>query len=68
MMYDKSRKCWIVELSDKHYDLHCGESFELIIGSYCIPCRLELGTSCWYIILENVVLNLRTRETYIVNV
>jgi hypothetical protein len=50
MMYDPIQNRWIVGLNGRTYGLHCGESFELIIGSNKIPCRLELDDQ-WYIII-----------------
>jgi hypothetical protein len=67
MIYDHDNDRWIVETGDTVYGLHCGEGFELIIGSHRIPCRLELGVE-WYIIMENVSLILRTRDTYKVTI
>jgi hypothetical protein len=68
MIYDTDRECWVVELNDKYYNLHCGESFELIVGSSRIPCRIELGINSWYIVLDDVSLNLRTQVMYTVNI
>jgi hypothetical protein len=44
MRYDQIRDQWCVDLRGKEYGLHCGESFELCIGSKAIPCSLELAS------------------------
>jgi hypothetical protein len=67
MMYDPCRDRWIVKLNGTIYGVHCGESFELVIGSHNISCRLELDDQ-WYIIMQDVRLNLRAHDSYIVNI
>jgi len=67
MIYEHDDNRWIVETDDAVYGLHCGEKLELIIGSHRIPCRLELSTE-WYVIMEDVSLVLRTRDTYSVTI
>jgi hypothetical protein len=67
MMYDHIQDRWIVELNDCPYGLHCGECFELIIGLNNLSCRLERDSQ-WYIMMEDVRLNLRAHDTYKVNI
>lgn len=63
MFYDDRHDRWMVYLNNRPYGLHCGEYFELVIGANKFPCRLELG-SHWFVMMQDVRLNLRTRETY----
>lgn len=67
MRYDQNQDQWYVNLSGKEYGLHCGESFELYIGRKAIPCQLELAKK-WYIIIENIRLDLREDDEYLVRV
>lgn len=63
MSFDDQHDCWTIELNDRRYPLHCGECFELILGTSKVPCRLELDEE-WYLIMEEIRLNLRERDTY----
>ncbi|GAB3797671.1 DUF5348 domain-containing protein [Virgibacillus kimchii] len=68
MTYEYNRDAWVVELNGYHYTLFCGESFELIVGQYKIPSRLELGLD-WYIIMEeDVRFDLRIGNVYHINI
>ena len=63
MTYNQEQDRWIVSLDGQLYGLHCGESFNILIGPQCIECRLELGRD-WYIIAENARFNLRIQDRY----
>jgi hypothetical protein len=63
MIYDHEQNRWTIDLEDCPYGLHCGESLTLVIGSIQIPCRIELGSE-WFIVSENVRLDLRKQDTY----
>lgn len=63
MFYDQTQNRWAIERKGRLYGLRCGECFELVIGSHSLPCRLELD-SHWFVIVNNVRLNLRTQDTY----
>lgn len=67
MYYDPIQERWLVELGGRDYGLHCGECFELIIGTLSIPCRLERDSD-WYIIMKDARMSLRKQETYKINV
>jgi hypothetical protein len=63
MRYDEEHGRWTARLGGRDYGMHCGECFELMIGQNMIPCRLEMDQH-WYVIIEDVRLNLRTRDSY----
>jgi hypothetical protein len=63
--YDASRDVWCLKQDSRLYSLHCGECFDLAIGSAWFPSRLELDTN-WYVILKGTKLTLHTRTTYTV--
>lgn len=66
MRYDDAQEQWCIDIKGKEYSLHCGESFELFIGSKPIPCCLELASK-WYIIMGNTRFDLREGDQYMVN-
>mgnify|MGYP001409542328 CR=1 FL=1 len=63
MVYDDDLERWMIDLDGRYYGLHCGECFELVIGIMKIPCRLELDSQ-WYVMMQEVRLNLRPKDTY----
>lgn len=65
IIYDKTHGRWVVDLGGRSYGLHCGECFELIIGSLQVPCRLELDSE-WYVIIRDRRFNLRPRDAYMI--
>lgn len=65
MNYDLDQEQWFVELQERDYALHCGESFQLFIGSKPIPCRLELAKK-WYVVMDNANFDLRENEQYMI--
>jgi hypothetical protein len=67
MIYDLIQERWVVELNGRHCGLHCGEVFELNLQRQTMPCRLEMDDE-WYIILKGARMNLRTHETYKINI
>ncbi len=67
MVYDEAWDRWSVDLGGRFYSLHCGECFDLIIGAYQMPCRLGMDDD-WLIIMKGVRMNLRTQDTYKVNI
>ncbi|MDC3418738.1 DUF5348 domain-containing protein [Aquibacillus salsiterrae] len=66
MRYDQGRDQWFVNLDGREYVLHCGESFELYIGSNALLCQLELASK-WYVIMGNTRFDLREHDQYMVN-
>ena len=58
MTYDHEQDRWMVDTGDYCYELHCGEVFDLLIGSTGIPCRIEYDHQ-WYVIMP--VKEIRTR-------
>lgn len=63
MIYDDVQNRWLVDLNNRFYGLHCGECFDLVIGNDRIPCRLELDRD-WFVIIQDVRMNLRTQDSY----
>ncbi|AEF93203.1 hypothetical protein Desca_0653 [Desulfotomaculum nigrificans CO-1-SRB] len=63
MRYDSQQDRWVVVLGNREYGLHCGEYFQLLVGKTNIACRLELDSE-WYVIMQDVRLNLKIQETY----
>lgn len=64
MFFDEQHARWTVLLNGRPYGLHCGETFELILGNNNILCRLELDN--WFVIIQDVRFNLRTQNTYMI--
>lgn len=50
-------------MGTRDYGLHCGETFELLLGRTRFPCRLEMADS-WYVVIADTTLALRPKETY----
>lgn len=67
MFYNQAEDRWLVDRRGRLYGLHCGESFDLVIGDDQIPCRLELDRH-WYVIMQEVRMNLRPQDIYKVNI
>lgn len=67
MFYEPAQDRWIVEMDGRHYGLHCGEIFELNLGSLKVPCRLELDDE-WYIVIRDTRMNLHLQEIYTINI
>ena len=67
LCFDREQDQWCVELGNRSYPLHCGESFLLFIGKTAYPCRLELDTS-WYVILPETQFTLHTSTVYTVSI
>ncbi|GAA0336229.1 hypothetical protein GCM10008967_28270 [Bacillus carboniphilus] len=70
MKYHKELECWFFKQGENEFMMNCGEWFNLRIGEeQGIPCRLELAKQ-WYVVMgpKGVKLNLRTNETYKVEV
>lgn len=65
MNYDQEQEQWLVELQERDYALHCGESFQLFIGKKPISCRLELADK-WYVIIGSTSFDLRENEQYMI--
>jgi len=63
MRYDSQQDRWVVVLGNREYGLYCGEYFQLLVGNTNIACRLELDSE-WYVIMQDVRLNLKIQETY----
>lgn len=63
--YDADRDVWCVNQETRPYALHCGECFDIAVGTAWLPCRLELDTS-WYIILAETKFTLHPRTAYTV--
>lgn len=63
--YNADRDVWCISHDAHPYALHCGECFDLAVGSSWIPCRLELDTN-WYVILAGTKLTLHNRTAYTV--
>ena len=63
MYYDQRLEQWMVELRERAYPLHCGESFDLYIGKTPIPCQLELSDK-WYVMMNDVSFYLRRNSQY----
>jgi hypothetical protein len=63
--YDVDRDVWTVDHGSHIYSLHCGECFDLAIGSAWFRCRLELDTN-WYVILKGTKFTLHPRMAYAV--
>ena len=66
MVYEPMQERWVIEQNGRNYGLHCGEVFELNLGTQTIPCRLEMDHE-GYIIMKGVRMNLRTQDTYKIN-
>lgn len=67
MTYDHEQNRWMVDTGDYCHALHCGEGFDLLIGSTSIPCRIEYDYQ-WYVIMPDVRFNLRNGNSYKVNI
>lgn len=67
MTYDREIDRWIVDSEGRCYSLHCGEGFNLSIGSMSIPCRIEYDSQ-WYIIMPGARFYLRTGSSYKVEI
>lgn len=63
MFYNQTLDRWMVEGVRSAHELHCGQSFDLVIGERYVPTRLELDRN-WYVIMEGVRFYLRTKDTY----
>lgn len=50
MTYEHESDTWVVEINGYHYTTFCGETFEIIVGPYRIPSRIELAEN-WYVIM-----------------
>ena len=61
--FDPKQDQWCVQLGDRSYPLHCGESFLLYVGKTAYPCRLELDTS-WYVIMPETKFTLHASTVY----
>lgn len=67
MTYNYEQDRWIVDTGDYSYGLHCGEVFNLLIGSTSIPCRIEYDHQ-WYVIMPGTRFNLRNKNSYMINI
>ena len=67
MVYDRERKQWMAEGTDKWYSLHCGETLRLHIGSQQLDGRLELGKD-WYVIVNYVPMGLIEKHRYMISI
>lgn len=65
--FDRDMDQWCIQLRDRSYPLHCGESFILYVGKTAYPCRLELDSN-WYIIMPDTKFVLHTSTVYTVNI
>lgn len=63
LSYQPDMDRWAVVAGNKDYGLHCGETFDLLLGGARYPCRLELADS-WYLVIADTTLALRPKETY----
>ncbi|WP_067623442.1 DUF5348 domain-containing protein [Alicyclobacillus acidiphilus] len=63
LSYQPNMNRWVVTTGTTDYGLHCGETFELLLGRTRFPCRLEMADS-WYVVIADTTLALRQRETY----
>lgn len=67
LRFDREQDQWYVQLGDRSYPLHCGESFLLYVGKTAYPCRLELDAS-WYVIMPETKFALHTSTVYKVSI
>jgi len=65
MNYDQNQDQWFVELQEREYALHCGESFQLFMARKPMPCRLELAEK-WYVVIGGASFDLRENEQYMI--
>ena len=51
LVYDEESGRYDIRFSLEHYygDLHCGECFDVLIGSRWVPARIEMGDR-WYLV------------------
>jgi hypothetical protein len=63
MTYDHEQDRWMVDTGDYCYELHCGEVFDLLIGSTGIPCRIKYDHQR-YVIMPGARFNLRKGNSY----
>ena len=63
LRYRSDTQRWSITAGGKEHGVHCGESFILNTGGARIPCRLELADT-WYVVIDEVTLALRPRQTY----
>lgn len=66
MTYDRDGACWVVHLNGGSFAVHCGECFEIRVGDWGIPCRLELDLE-WYVIMREARFNLRKKDAYLIS-
>ncbi|MCR4443512.1 MAG: DUF5348 domain-containing protein [Peptococcaceae bacterium] len=67
MTYNHVQDRWMVDVGGRSYELHCGEGFNLLLGSMSIPCRIEYDQQ-WYVIMPGARFNLRKGNWYKVNI
>lgn len=52
LCYDEQANRFCLQLTDRSYAMHCGESIGLRVGSHVMWGRLEMDRAGWYVIFS----------------
>jgi hypothetical protein len=65
LLYGRQWDRWYVhDVYDQPVGLHCGECFEIQVGTSYLPCRIEMEAD-WYLIIANsTVFHLHPKSSY----